>query len=147
MLLVAGPLLETFPAAALGALVVYAALRLVDLDEFRRIGRFRRSELVLALVTCAGVIALDVLYGVLVAVALSALDLFRRVARPHDGILGSRRASRACTTSTTIRRRRRSLGWWSTAMTRRCSSPTPRISADGHWPPSTGPLNRFAGWC
>jgi MFS superfamily sulfate permease-like transporter len=29
-----------------------------------------------------------VLYGVLVAIALSILDLLRRVARPHDGILG-----------------------------------------------------------
>ncbi|TCN42215.1 high affinity sulfate transporter 1 [Kribbella orskensis] len=87
-LLVAGPLLSTFPTAALGALVVYAALRLVDLAEFRRFGRFRRSELILALATCVGVVTLGVLYGVLVAVALSVLDLFRRVARPHDGILG-----------------------------------------------------------
>lgn len=87
-LLVAGPLLSTFPAAALGALVVYAALRLVELGEFRRIARFRRSELILALATCVGVVALGVLYGVLVAVALSVLDLFRRVARPHAGILG-----------------------------------------------------------
>ncbi len=30
----------------------------------------------------------DILYGVLVAVALSILDLLRRVARPHDGVLG-----------------------------------------------------------
>ncbi|TDO44282.1 high affinity sulfate transporter 1 [Kribbella sp. VKM Ac-2527] len=87
-LLVAGPLLSTFPKAALGALVIYAALRLVDLAEFKRISRFRRSELILALATCAGVVALDVLYGVLMAVGLSVLDLFRRVARPHDGILG-----------------------------------------------------------
>jgi MFS superfamily sulfate permease-like transporter len=87
-LVVAGPLLSTFPSAALGALVVYAALRLIDLGEFRRIARFRRSELILALATCVGVVTLDVLYGVLVAVALSVLDLFRRVARPHDGILG-----------------------------------------------------------
>ena len=29
-----------------------------------------------------------VLYGVLVAVGLSMLDLLRRVARPHDAILG-----------------------------------------------------------
>ena len=33
-------------------------------------------------------LAVGVLYGVLVAVALSILDLLRRVARPHDGILG-----------------------------------------------------------
>ena len=30
----------------------------------------------------------DVLYGIAVAVALSILDLLRRIARPHDGILG-----------------------------------------------------------
>lgn len=87
-LLFAGPLLATFPIPALGALVAYAALRLIELGEFRRIAAFRRTELLLALATTVGVIALDVLYGVLVAVALSVLDVLRRVARPHDGILG-----------------------------------------------------------
>ena len=82
------PVLAAFPAAALGAIVVYAATRLVDIAEFRRIARFRSSELLLALATTAGVLVLDVLYGVLVAAGLSILDLLRRVARPHDGILG-----------------------------------------------------------
>jgi SulP family sulfate permease len=82
------PVLAAFPAAALGAIVVYAAIRLVDVVEFRRIARFRRSELFLALTTTVAVLALDVLYGVLVAIGLSVLDLLRRVARPHDGILG-----------------------------------------------------------
>jgi MFS superfamily sulfate permease-like transporter len=82
------PVLSAFPKAALGALVVWAAMRLVDVSEFRRIARFRRSELVLALATTASVLLLDVLMGVLVAVALSILDLLRRVARPHDGVLG-----------------------------------------------------------
>jgi high affinity sulfate transporter 1 len=87
-LLAGRPLLALFPAAALGALVVYAALRLVELAEFRRIASFRRSELVLALATTLAVLLLGVLYGVLAAVALSILDLLRRLARPHDGILG-----------------------------------------------------------
>ncbi|MET9311906.1 sulfate permease [Kribbella sp. NPDC003505] len=87
-LVFAGPLLETFPIPALGALVVYAALRLIELSEFRRIASFRRSELLLAVATTIGVVALGVLYGVLVAVGLSVIDLLRRVARPHDGILG-----------------------------------------------------------
>jgi MFS superfamily sulfate permease-like transporter len=82
------PVLAAFPTAALGALVVYAALRLIDVAEFRRISRFRRSELVLALVTIVGVLATDILYGVLIAVGLSVLDMLRRVARPHDGVLG-----------------------------------------------------------
>jgi len=80
--------LENFPMAALGALVVYAALRLIELAEFRRLGRFRRSELLLAIATTVAVLGFGVLYGVLVAIALSILDLLRRVARPHDGVLG-----------------------------------------------------------
>ena len=80
--------LATFPTAALGALVVYAALRLVDVPEFKRLGRFRRSELILALATTAAVLVFGVLYGVLVAIVLSILDLLRRVARPHDAVQG-----------------------------------------------------------
>ena len=82
------PVLAAFPTAALGAIVVYAATRLVDVPEFRRIARFRRSELLIAISTTVAVLAFDVLYGVLVAIGLSILDLLRRVARPHDGILG-----------------------------------------------------------
>lgn len=82
------PLLSAFPTAALAAVVVYAATRLVDLAEFRRYARFRRSELLLALGTTAAVLAVGVLNGVLVAIGLSILDLLRRVARPHDAIEG-----------------------------------------------------------
>ncbi|WP_278312507.1 SulP family inorganic anion transporter [Lolliginicoccus levis] len=83
-----GPLLETFPTAALGALVIFAATKLIDLREFRRIAAFRSSELVLALATTFSVLVLGVLNGVIVAIVLSILDLLRRVARPHDGVLG-----------------------------------------------------------
>jgi sulfate permease, SulP family len=87
-LLFLGPLLESFPRAALAALVVWAATKLVDVPELVRIGRFRASELMLALATTAAVLIVDILYGILVAIALSILDLLRRVARPHDGVLG-----------------------------------------------------------
>jgi MFS superfamily sulfate permease-like transporter len=82
------PVLATFPTAALGAIVIYAALRLIDVAEFRRFASFRRSEFLLALATTASVLVLGVLLGVLVAVGLSIADLLRRVARPHDGVLG-----------------------------------------------------------
>lgn len=88
VMLVGGNLLALFPTAALGALVVYAALRLIDVAEFTRLARFRRSELVLALATTAAVLGIGVLYGVLAAVSLSILDLLRRVAHPHDSVLG-----------------------------------------------------------
>ena len=82
------PVLAMFPRAALGAVVIYAATRLVDIAELRRIARFRRSELVLSLATTGAVLVFGVLYGVGVAIALSILDLLRRIAKPHDGILG-----------------------------------------------------------
>ena len=88
VMLFASDLLAHFPSAALGALVVYAALRLIDISEFRRLARFRRSELIIALMTTAAVLGIGVLYGVLAAVALSVLDLLRRVARGHDSVLG-----------------------------------------------------------
>ena len=82
------PVLSKFPTAALGAVVVFAAIRLVDVAELRRFARFRRSELFLALATTLAVLAFDVLYGIAVAVTLSILDLLRRIGRPHDGVLG-----------------------------------------------------------
>lgn len=88
VMVAASGVLAHFPMAALGALVVYAALLLIDVAEFKRLARFRRSELFLALATTVAVLWVGVLYGVLVAIALSILDLLRRVARPHDAILG-----------------------------------------------------------
>lgn len=88
-LLVGAGALASIPAAALGALVVYAAVRLVDVGEFRRLARFRRSECVLALATALSVVLFGVLQGVLVAVALTILDLLRRLAHAHDSVLGT----------------------------------------------------------
>lgn len=82
------PVLASFPKAALGAVVVYAALLLIDVAELRRIARFRRTELAIALSTIVGVLVFGVLIGIGVAIGLSVLDLLRRVTRPHDGILG-----------------------------------------------------------
>ena len=88
VMLFAHGLLASFPTAALGAMVVYAAVRLIDIAAFRRLAKFRRSELILALLTALAVLVFGVLYGVLAAVGLSILDLLRRVARPHDSVLG-----------------------------------------------------------
>ncbi len=87
-LLVFRPVLEYFPLAALGALVVFAALRLIDLPAFAALWRFRWNELALALAATVAVLVADLLVGVLVAVALSVLELFYRVMRPHDAIQG-----------------------------------------------------------
>ena len=88
VLVAGGALLSRFPRAALGAVVIFAALRLIDIAGFRRIARFRRSEAAISVATMIAVLTVGVLYGVLVAVALSVLDLLHRLARPHDGVLG-----------------------------------------------------------
>jgi MFS superfamily sulfate permease-like transporter len=88
VLLFGGPVLASFPEAALGGIVVYAATRLVDVAAFRRLAAFRRNEFLIALATCAGVLAFNILYGVLVAVGLSVAELLFRVGRPHAAILG-----------------------------------------------------------
>ncbi|WP_282703503.1 sulfate permease [Streptomyces sp. CC219B] len=88
VLLFLSPLLTRMPWAVLGALVVYAAVRMVDLTGFARLASFRRRELLLALGCLAGVLTLGLLYGVLVAVGLSVAELLSRVARPHDAVEG-----------------------------------------------------------
>jgi len=88
VLLFLRPVLSRFPAAALGAVVIYAAIRLIDLPALRRLAAFRRTELAIALATCLGVLAFNILYGVLVAIGLSVADLLVRAARPHDAIQG-----------------------------------------------------------
>jgi len=88
VLLFLRPVLASFPLAALGAIVIFAATRLVDLGEFRRLARFRRSEFALAVATLAGVLVLGVLKGILLAVAITAAEMLRRIARPHDAIQG-----------------------------------------------------------
>ncbi|WP_404818422.1 SulP family inorganic anion transporter [Streptomyces triticiradicis] len=88
VLLFLSPLLTDTPSAVLGALVVYAAIRMIDLAGFRRLASFRLRELLLAVGCLIGVLALDILYGVLVAVGLSVAELLSRVARPHDAVQG-----------------------------------------------------------
>ncbi|TQK50012.1 high affinity sulfate transporter 1 [Streptomyces sp. SLBN-118] len=88
VLLFLSPLLADTPTTVLGALVVYAAVRMIDLAGFRRLASFRLRELLLALGCLAGVLVLNILYGVLVAVGLSVAELLARVARPHDAVEG-----------------------------------------------------------
>jgi sulfate permease, SulP family len=83
------PVLSLFPKAALGAIVIFAAFRLIEIPEFIRLYRFRRSEFLLAIVTTIGVLITDILVGVAIAVGLSVIDLLSRLAHPHDAVQGT----------------------------------------------------------
>jgi sulfate permease, SulP family len=82
------PLFRNLPNAALGAVIILTAIRLVDLRELRRLWRVRRSDFVLALITFAGVLVFGVLGGIGVGVLASLLEVMRRAVLPHTAVLG-----------------------------------------------------------
>ena len=88
VLLFLRPVLSLFPNAALGAIVIYAATRLIEIPEFIRLQRFRNTEFALAIITTIGVLATDLLAGIAIAIGLSVIELFARVAYPYDAVLG-----------------------------------------------------------
>ena len=88
VVLVTPGLIALIPRAALAGIVIFAALRLIDVTGLARLARFRSTEIGLAVTALVGVLAFDVLAGILVAIGLSVADLFARVARPPASILG-----------------------------------------------------------
>ncbi|RKG51066.1 sulfate permease [Corallococcus sp. AB011P] len=84
------PLLAKLPLVTLGAIVIVAAVYLLEVKPLLRLWRVRPVEAVLAVVTTLGVLFLGILQGILIAVALALVDLIRRAAHPHDAVLGER---------------------------------------------------------
>ena len=76
------------PSAVLGAVIVSAAIGLVDPGAWRALSAVSRFEVGIAATTVVGVVALGVLRALAIAVALSVIDVVRRSARPHDAVLG-----------------------------------------------------------
>ena len=81
-------LLRDMPSSALAAIVITAAMSLLDLGAMRWLWEVRRSEFVLAVVAFLGVALVGVLEGIVVAVVLSLGNFIRRAWRPHDAVLG-----------------------------------------------------------
>jgi SulP family sulfate permease len=81
-LLFLAPVVGLMPEATLGALVLVAAAGLVKVGEFRAIGQVANRELAWALVALAGVVVLGTLEGILVAVAVSLLNLLYQADHP-----------------------------------------------------------------
>ena len=76
------------PKAVLGAVIIAAAVGLVDPKAWRTLWATDHVEVTIAAVTTAGVIAVGVLEALVFAVGLSIVDVVRRSARPHDAVLG-----------------------------------------------------------
>jgi high affinity sulfate transporter 1 len=81
-------LMQYVPQPTLAAIVIAAALSLVDVRATRRLWQQRRIEFMLSIAALLAVALLGVLPGILIAVALSILNVFRRVWWPHQAELG-----------------------------------------------------------
>ena len=88
LLLFLPTLLSDLPQTTLAAVVIAAALSLMNLRILRTYLRIRKSALLLSLVATLGVVLLGVLQGILLAVVLSILLFFRGSWWPHGEVLG-----------------------------------------------------------
>ena len=88
LLLFFNSLLADLPQAALAAVLIGAALSLLDLRVLTRYWRVRKSALVLSVIASLGVIVLGVLQGIVIAIALAMVLYFRRGWQPHGAVLG-----------------------------------------------------------
>ena len=79
---------QYLPNAVLGAVIVSAAIGLIDPQAWRALAAVDRVEVAIAGVTTGCVIVFGVLEALVVAVGLSMIDTVRRSARPHDAVLG-----------------------------------------------------------
>jgi SulP family sulfate permease len=80
--------IQYLPKPVLAAVIVSAAIGLIDVAAWRELARVDPVELTLGAVTMGGVIILGVLNALVLAVGLSIVDTVRRSARPSDAVLG-----------------------------------------------------------
>jgi SulP family sulfate permease len=82
------PALSILPIPALGAILIAAAVSLVDIPALREIWRISRIEFVFAMIALVAPITLGVLNGVLVAIGATFAYLLRKMMYPRDALIG-----------------------------------------------------------
>jgi len=88
LMFLTGPL-RFVPLAALGVVLIKAALSLIDLGSLRDLYRIERREFALAILAMLGVVAVGAIQAILVAVVLAILRFVRLELRPKTEILGA----------------------------------------------------------
>lgn len=87
LLFLAEPL-ALLPIPALGAILVSAALGMIDVSSLRRLWRVSRIEFAFAMIAFAGAVGFGVLNGVVVAVVATLVYLLVKSMSPRDALLG-----------------------------------------------------------
>ena len=76
------------PEATLGAIVVHAVWKLIDIDKLQRMWRVRKADFWAGIAALAGVLLIDVLAGIVIGMVLSLLILIYRASFPSSTELG-----------------------------------------------------------
>jgi SulP family sulfate permease len=80
--------LALIPQPVLAAIIVVAALSLVDLEEIRFLRRAKARDGWVAVVTLVATLTTGIVIGIMIGVSVSLLALLYRMSRPHTAILG-----------------------------------------------------------
>ena len=89
LLLVFAPnLLQYLPQTALAAVVIAAAIGLIEVSDLRRIYRIQRWEFWLSIVCFAGVAIFGAIPGIALAIVIAVIEFLWDGWRPHSAVLG-----------------------------------------------------------
>jgi high affinity sulfate transporter 1 len=88
LLLVAPKLLQHLPNAALAAVVIAAAIGLIEVADLKRIYRVQQWEFWLSITCFVGVAVLGVIPGIGLAIAIAIAEFLWDGWRPHSAVLG-----------------------------------------------------------
>ncbi|MGB8240649.1 MAG: sulfate permease [Azonexus sp.] len=88
LLLLAPNLLQYLPNTALAAVVIAAAIGLIEIADLRRIYRIQRWEFWLSIGCCIGVVVLGAIPGIGLAILLAVIEFLWDGWRPDSAVLG-----------------------------------------------------------
>jgi high affinity sulfate transporter 1 len=88
VLMVAPNLLQHLPNAALAAVVIAAAIGLIEVSDLKRIWRIQRWEFWLTVLCFVGVAVLGAIPGIGLAIAVAIAEFLWDGWRPHSAVLG-----------------------------------------------------------
>lgn len=89
LLLVSAPeLLRNLPGAALAAVVIAAAIGLIEVADLRRIYRIQQWEFWLSMACFAGVVVLGAIEGIALAIVIAVIEFLWDGWRPYSAVLG-----------------------------------------------------------
>jgi len=88
LLLVAPDLLQSLPTSALAAVVIAAAIGLIEVADLMRIYRIQRWEFGLSILCTVGVAALGAIPGIGLAIVIAVIEFLSNSWRPYSAVLG-----------------------------------------------------------